>query len=166
MADLHVQSIGAHRRARGVTMIEALVTVVILSVGLLGAGQLAMISLDATRTAIRMDRASAIAFSLIEMIGSNNDAIGAYTGTVSDEPGERDCDAQSPCANQDLAVRDLALIRNMARQFLGETAEIAVECGTPRPSGMVDECLLHMSWQESGPRRESDTFAVSWGFAP
>lgn len=112
-----------HRAACGFTLVEALVAVVIVSVGLLGVGGLALSALRETSTALDRTRAVFLIDDMMERIRANPDAEDAYDcSTYPAGPVEHGCAPSgapaSPCTPRELAEDDLARWQALARESL------------------------------------------------
>lgn len=90
---------------------EALIAIVILSVGLLGIGALQLQSKHLNFQAMQRSIASQLSNEIIERMRNNNGSLNDYLttvgeGTISAEPSP-DCSATYPCLAQELASHDL-----------------------------------------------------------
>jgi type IV pilus assembly protein PilV len=99
------------RRTRGFTLVEVLVSLVILSIGLLGIAKLMMFSSHANDSAYLRTQATDLAYEMLDYMRANSvqAAAGAYTtalATPATNPGFV-CVGAAPCAN--LALYDVYL---------------------------------------------------------
>jgi type IV pilus assembly protein PilV len=78
--DLHVVHRVRHGRAAGFTLVEALVALVVLSIGMLGIAALYMETLRASRSALYRTEAVTMAADLADRIRANRNPADAYTG--------------------------------------------------------------------------------------
>ena len=102
-------------RARGFTLIEALVSLVVLSVGLLGAAAMLLGSLGSHAQALRRAAAVNLVRDVAERILANSAARAAYgTSAASAAAG---CDAAAACDAAALAAADRAYFENAARRL-------------------------------------------------
>lgn len=69
-----------HGRAAGFTLVEALVALVVLSIGMLGIAALYMETLRASRSALYRTEAVTMAADLADRIRANRNPANAYTG--------------------------------------------------------------------------------------
>jgi type IV pilus assembly protein PilV len=124
---LAVQSDGAARAiarsARGFTLVEALVALVIVAMGLLGLGQLTLTALREGSIALSRTRAIYLISDIMERIRANPDAEDAYDcATYAGGPKEHGCAPSgapaSPCTARELAEDDLARWQKLAHDAL------------------------------------------------
>lgn len=94
-----------HARQRGVSMIEVLVTVVILAIGLLGIAGLQVASVRNTQVAAQRSIATQQAYDIAERIRANlsGATAGAYDALNAGIPGNPGC---APCTAAQQAVVD------------------------------------------------------------
>ena len=101
-------------RERGVTMVESLVALVVLSIGLLGIAGLFVESLRSSRTALLRTHAVNLAGDIADRILANGNARDAYdTATYAGAPAIHHCaptaaDVGINCSVAELAEDDLA----------------------------------------------------------
>jgi type IV pilus assembly protein PilV len=111
------------RRQRGFSVVEALVSALIVSVGLLGVGELILFSLRECAAALSHTQAVALVSDMIERIRANPDAGDAYDcASYTDEPAEHGCAPSGApageCTARELAEDDLARWQAFVRQSL------------------------------------------------
>lgn len=114
---------GLARSARGFTMVEALVALVIVALGLLGLGQLTLTGLRESSIALSRTRAVYLLSDMMERIRANPDAEDAYDcATYASGPREHGCAPSgapaSPCTARELAEDDLARWQKLAHEAL------------------------------------------------
>ena len=134
------------RRApqRGFTLVEALVALIVLSVGLLGIAALYVESLSASRSALLRTQAVNLAADMADRIRANRAAGIAYAvDTASLGTETTACETTAGCAAADLAAHDIfrwkAVGTNLLPGFLGE---IDFTDATP------DVYVITVSWTE------------------
>lgn len=98
-------------RMRGVTLVEVLIAVVVLSIGLLGASSLQLASRRANFESVQRSQATALAQDMIERMRANEVSLSDYTAagagrtlTGTTMPA---VDCTSPCTPAQLAAYDL-----------------------------------------------------------
>lgn len=148
---------------RGVTMVEALVALVVLSVGMLGIAGLYVSSLRAERTAQLRTQAVQLVNDMIDRIRANAQARGGYDlATVT--PAIKNCvasSAPSPCKAEDLAAEDLKIWTDAATKTLpGGKGEIKYEPATG--TGQPDTYSVKVTWIEPGTGKDGLPMTLSY----
>lgn len=144
------------RKQSGITMIEALVALVILSVGMLGIAGLYVSGVKAGRSALLRTQAVNLASDMADRIRANRRAAVAYDmETYGGEPEDQGC-INDACTAEELAEDDL---------FRWKTAVEATLPGRPLPEVNVeltfedpletDRYLVTVSWHEAGEEQPS-----------
>jgi len=142
--------------ARGFSLVEVLIALIVLSVGLLGIAKMEALALSSTAVASRRALAAVEAASLADSMHANrgywgsaaNAAITITGTTVSNGPGAAGADctkagANAPCSAPDLASYDLQSWANALSALLpGDQA--TVTCNTTTPL----ECSIQIQWSE------------------
>ncbi|MEM6302648.1 MAG: type IV pilus modification protein PilV [Pseudomonadota bacterium] len=102
------------RQTAGFTLIEVLVSVLILLVGLLGVVGMQMLSLQANQGAYFRSQAVYIASEILDAMRANPSAAGTYVGVypddgagVSNVPADQSCDDSDGCTPDEAALQDL-----------------------------------------------------------
>lgn len=148
-------------RQRGVSIVEALVALVVLSIGLLGIAGLFVESLRSSRTALLRTQAVNLASDIADRIRANASARDAYdTATYGGAPAAQNCapaagEAGSNCTIEELAEDDLASWQDavaFALPALAEPANAAVVEVERGAAGRPDRYLITVAWQEPGAR--------------
>lgn len=148
------------RHQRGITMIEALVALVILSVGMLGIAGLYVSGVKAGRSALLRTQAVNLASDMADRIRANRSAAAAYDmETYGGEPEDQGCINEAvdeECTPDELAEDDL---------FRWKTAVEATLPGRPLPEVNVellaedpvetDRYLVTVTWHEAGEEQPS-----------
>jgi len=99
-----------HRRMTGVSIVEVLVALVIISVGMLGIAGLYLSSLQAGRSANLRVQALNLASDLADRIRSNREGLGNYEAAADDTGTEHDECATDRCTPADIADAILFLV--------------------------------------------------------
>lgn len=141
-----------NHRSRGFTLVEALVALVVLSIGMLGIAALYVESLRAGRESLTRSTAILLASDMADRIRSNRDAGAAYakattdTGTVSTDCEEGGSSAS--CTPAVMAAHEIATWETEIKANLpgGDeaTGEIVVTAGAP------NIYQITVSWVEVG----------------
>ena len=139
-----------HRRQRGISIVESLVALVVISVGMLGIAGLYLSSLQASRTAKLRAQAVELVGSLADRIRANRDAAIAYnTAAYGGAPATQGCDA-ARCTAAALAQDDLSRWLTDVRAGLpGGTAVTGTVVVTDRVRPLSDNYLISVNWRES-----------------
>lgn len=134
---------GAARQG-GFTLLESLISLVVLSVGMLGIAALYVEGLRAGRTAVFRTTAVNLAADMMARIRANPQARFAYQGAGA----ANNCvNAGNNCTAQQMAQEDILLWTNEvnARMPAGVVANVAVA-----PAGVVDIYTITIDWPEPG----------------
>ncbi len=147
------------RRARGVTLVEALVALLVLSVGMLGIAALFVSSVRFNRTALLRTQAINLVSDMADRIRANASAGPAYElSSYGAAPAARDCApgpgaAGANCTIAELAEDDLARWIAAVEAALpgpgdgGPATEVEY---TPGVGGAPDRYAVLVRWQEPG----------------
>ncbi len=139
-----------NRRSHGFTLIEALVALVLLSIGLLGAGGMLLGSLRSHAGALHEMAAAQLLRDLADRIRANPRAGAAYDSREV-APLAAPCDLAAPCAASELAAADLAHFIDAAHNLLPGTQTRAVVQFEPAIGpAAADRFAITLSWR--GPR--------------
>ena len=92
-------------RQSGLTIIEALVALVVISVGLLGIAGLQLVSMKQNSSALQHSHAVWAGYSMADRIRSNNVSFADYPGIDTDSAYSQDC-RSGPCSNTELVIGD------------------------------------------------------------
>jgi type IV pilus assembly protein PilV len=138
------------RHRRGFTLVEALIALVLLSLGLLGACAMLLGSLQSHADALREIAAVQLLQDIAERIRANPLA-GAGYDTREATPLAAACDLASPCAARELAAADLAQFLGSAQRLLPGTETVAsVQFEPAIGPAAADRYAITLSWR--GPR--------------
>lgn len=137
---------GKHRtpRQRGFTLLESLISLVVLSVGMLGIAALYVEGVRAGRTAVYRTTAVNLAADMMDRIRANPQARFAYQGGGA----ANNCvNGGNNCSAQQMAQEDVLLWTNevTARMPGGVGANVAVV-----NNGVVDTYTITVQWPEPG----------------
>jgi type IV pilus assembly protein PilV len=138
------------RRVHGFTLLESLIALVLLSLGLLGACQMLLGSLQSHAQAMRELSALGLARDMAERIRANPRAEAGYdTRHVS--PLAAACALASPCAPRELAAADLAHFTSAAQALLpGPETFASVEFEPAIGPAATARYAITLRWR--GPR--------------
>ncbi len=96
-------------RHTGSSLIEVLVTMVILSIGLLGYAGMQVNSMRSTETGRMRSEVIALASDISDRLKANQPHVnaGTYTGSLSGKPSSPEC-GTNPCTAQQMSKQDLS----------------------------------------------------------
>jgi type IV pilus assembly protein PilV len=141
-------------RQSGISMVEALVALVVLSIGMLGIASLYVSSLQAGRTALLRTQAVNLVNDMMDRIRSNTAGRKGYDLSEIDEPAEQDCVASEKdtnCTPAQLAEDDLAKwILSIDDLLPGANEDVDVTLGGGAAKYSPDTYVVSVSWQEPG----------------
>ncbi len=131
------------RRLRGFTLIEALIAMVVMSVGMLGIAGLYVQTLQAGRTSQFRTQAVTLAGDVADRIRSNRTAGLTYLGAGADN----DCDSGLlDCNTHQMAAHDVFLWQRQARRTLPDGAvRVALDQAT-----IPWTYTVTVTWDEAG----------------
>lgn len=121
------------RQQRGVTLIEVLITVLVLSVGLLGLASLQLMSLRNSQSAMERSVGIVQSYSIIEAIRADADSakVGRFNLTLDSEP-----------SGSTFPAKALIEWREQLQKNLGAAATGAVNCSSTK-------CTVTLQWDDS-----------------
>lgn len=136
-------------KQRGLTMVESLVALVVLSVGLLGIAGLYVTSLRTGRTALLRTQAVNLVSDMSDRIRANGRGRGAYDlATYGGAPALHNCVLAANCSAAELAEYDLARwVANVNDTMPNPVAQLTF---TPAAgAGLPDQYQILLTWQEA-----------------
>ncbi len=89
----------------GLSIIESLISLLIISVGLLGIAALQLTSLQQNSSAHWHSQAVWYSYEMTDRISANNNAFNDYSGIDTDDDFDQDCQA-APCTAAQMATSD------------------------------------------------------------
>lgn len=136
-------------RQRGITMVESLVALVVISVGMLGIAGLYLSSLQASRTAKLRSHAVELTSSIADRIRANRDAVTDYNLAADGTPTAVDCETKI-CTARQIAQDDLATWLSDVRAVLpGADAVTGTVTVTDRAAPESDNYVIAVTWREA-----------------
>jgi type IV pilus assembly protein PilV len=142
------------RSDSGISMIEVLVTLVIVSVGLLGAAAMVINGLESNRNAYLRTQASILAYDMADRIRANGAQLASYTGFAFDSTDEEAPDlpgcftSDAGCDGAGLANADLAQWAGALEGADGGVVLLPAAQGAIADAGGGDVTIT-ISWIES-----------------
>ena len=141
---------GVNSRARGFTLVESLIALLLLSLGLLGAGVMLLESLRAHAEALCAATATRLVRDMAERIRANPHARARYD-TRTGIAGDAACDFAVACDPGQRAANDLAHYINTARTaFPGADTSTLIEFEPAIGPAAPDRYRISLQWR--GPR--------------
>ncbi len=176
-------------KQKGVSLLEVLISVLVISVGLLGLGGLQLYALKGSNDAHFRTTASLLAADLGDRIRINPEgvALGKYVLTESDSTSIcndkpdgtsiKRCTGANTCSATELASFDLFQIacgvKNGSNQSLGmknllPSATLSINCGTASCNSGIEH-IITFKWVQTNSRGVSDASNVrslTWSIIP
>lgn len=136
-----VSAIALSNRQRGVSLIEVLITILVLAVGLLGLSALQLSSLKNNQSAMERSLAVVQSYTIVEALRADTESAkqGRFNITLDQEPGSGTFPA---------GVH--TIWRNQLKQNLGESATGAISC-------INSKCIITVQWDDSKGTQGSET---------
>jgi type IV pilus assembly protein PilV len=136
--------------ARGFTLLELLVTLVVLSVGLLGAASLLVRSLQAQSAALRQQLAGQLVADLAERIRANPGGREHYVTAGDARIVRGHCDVQTGCDPHALAERDVTDFQAAVRNAFAPLSPQAVLTFAPATgAAQPDRVDIIIRWSDA-----------------
>lgn len=153
---------GRRFHARGASLIEALIALLILSIGMLGVAALLVETLRADRAALTRTRAVAFAADMAERIQANSSAASAYEKGADDAGAlSAACNGGGGCSPVEMAANDIALWTGMLDDRHDDPN--AGRLGLPNGRGMIFVSagqprlvVVTVRWQEARQTEPSE----------
>jgi type IV pilus assembly protein PilV len=138
-----------HHRAAGISMVESLVALVVISVGMLGIAGLYMSSLQAARSANLRMQAVNLASDMSDRIRANREAFVAYNMAAGGTGVAHICLTPTACSAAFVAENDLYVWANAVKAALPAGATGAVTY-LDNPGKRPDRYTIVVRWREAG----------------
>ncbi|VAW73885.1 Type IV fimbrial biogenesis protein PilV [hydrothermal vent metagenome] len=133
------------KRQKGTTLLEVLISVLVLSIGLLGVAGLQTYGLRYNQSAYLRSQATILAYDMVDRMRSNSSGVAAgYYNSVSTAtlPTDPNC-ISTGCTNLELANHD---IREWANYFVGTQPVLPSANGSVSRNGSI--FTVNVSWTE------------------
>jgi type IV pilus assembly protein PilV len=143
-------------RSRGITMVEALVALVVISVGMLGIAGLYLSSLQAGRSANLRVQAVNLASEMADRIRANRNGRNAYVLAAGTLPAAVTCSGATDCTPAALAQSDQNVWVTAIRAALpGVPNANGAIAFTDNPGATPERYDITITWRESGQDTDS-----------
>lgn len=141
--------------ARGFTLVEALVALLVLSAGLLGAWSLQLSSLRAHNDALQQAAAAELLQDMAERIRANASAGSRYASGNAAAPADG-CTAAAPCTAGELAAFDVAwFAARAAALFPDRDTATTVEFVPATGPAESDDIAVSLRWRGARERQSA-----------
>jgi type IV pilus assembly protein PilV len=144
------------RNQRGVSIVEALVALVVLSIGMLGIASMYLESMRANRTALARTAAIQLVNDMGDRIRANRTARGDYTAALGTPPSapSKDCTAVE-CTPTQIAQYDLSQWYTSVKNTLpkgadGSIPQVAVAFIAGTSAADPARYTVRAAWKETG----------------
>jgi type IV pilus assembly protein PilV len=137
-----------HRRMSGITMVESLVALVVISVGMLGIAGMYLASLQAGRSASLRMQAVNLASDMADHVRANARGRAFYKALATDKGEQKDCKTAT-CSEEEIAKNDIYVWKHAISEALpananGQLTFTAVAGRAP------DLVAIKVVWREAG----------------
>ena len=124
----------------GVTLVEAMIALLVISIGLLGIASLQLTAMSQNTSALNHSQAVWIAYNMSDRIRANITEFANYDGIDTDNGYAQDC-VNNPCQSQDMVTADAADWTTMVQ-------------GLPGGRGMINDnngvLTVTVMWDDDG----------------
>lgn len=131
--------------SRGVSLLEVLIAVLILSIGLLGVAALQAAALRNSQSSLERSQAVVYTYTILDAMRSNN-AIARTGGYNVNTPWAGACTI--PAAAADLSVNDRRAWLQNLQANMGATACGSIDCTAVAPTTPA-RCVITVRWDDS-----------------
>ena len=143
------------RKSAGFSLVEAMVSLIVISVGMIGIAALYGQGLSAGRTALSRTVAVNLAATMAENVRVNRLGQAAYAGAGADNNCDPDAGGGVDCTPAQMAAHDLFLWNaDVAAQLPNGVGTVAFAGGTP------PTYTITVTWEEVGLGQVTETLVV------
>jgi type IV pilus assembly protein PilV len=129
-----------HRHQRGLTLVESMIALLVISIGLLGIAALQITSMKQTSSALNHSQAVWVAYDMADRIRANISQFTNYAGIDTDTSYSQDC-TSGPCNTTQLITSD-------AEGWAGQVQNLPG--GRGLVTGNATELLIAVMWDDEG----------------
>ena len=131
-----------HKLQKGVSLLESMIALLVISIGLLGIAALQVTSMKQNNSALHHSQAVWIGYNIADRIRANLTEYDSYAGT-STEPGDYDQNCSDECTAAQMVVADQADWTLAIQNLPGGLGTITNPPGT-------NELLIKVKWDDEG----------------
>ncbi len=132
-------------KQQGLSLIESMVALLVISVGLLGIAALQVTSMKQNNSALHHSQAVWIGYNMADRIRANFTQFDSYAGTNTSNTYDQNCDGvANVCSAAQLVVADQAAWSTAIQALPGGLGIIS------KPAGKNDELLIRVMWDDDG----------------
>ncbi len=130
-----------NKKQLGLSLIESMVALLVISVGLLGIAALQVTSMQQNNSALHHSQAVWIGYNVADRIRANYTEFDSYVGTNTSTPYTQDC-TTSACTASEVVVSDQQDWATAVQNLPGGLGTITQTAGVP------DELLIRVMWDD------------------
>jgi type IV pilus assembly protein PilV len=138
---LIIHKLTTHNRQRGVSLVESMIALLVISIGLLGIAALQITSMKQNNSALHHSQAVWIGYNIADRIRANFTQFDSYAGINTDNGYSQDC-ASGPCSAAQLVVSDAASWATAMQNLPAGLGIIS--------SPTANELLIKIMWDDEG----------------
>jgi type IV pilus assembly protein PilV len=127
-------------RQRGVSLIESMIALLVISIGLLGIASLQLTAMKMNTTALNHSQAVWIGYNMADRIRANIGEFVTYAGIDTSSAYSQDC-MSGPCTNAQMVTSDAA-------EWTTQIQNLPAGRGTI--SGNATQLLIAVMWDDEG----------------
>ena len=132
-----------NKKQQGLSLIESMVALLVISVGLLGIAALQVTSMKQNNSALHHSQAVWVGYNMADRIRANFTQFDSYDGTNTSNDYNQECINQA-CTAAQLVVADQAEWATAIQTLPGGLGMIS------KPAGTTDELLIRVMWDDEG----------------
>jgi type IV pilus assembly protein PilV len=140
--------LSTQRHQQGVSLIESMISLLVISVGLLGIAALQVTSISQNASALNHSQAVWIANNMADRVRANGGAFDSYKGITTGQAGNDNCN--SVCTPEAMVKADTADFSNMVKSLPSAKGEIEAIAGSP--NGVA----ITVMWDDEGTNPAGD----------
>ena len=130
-----------YKMQKGVSLLESLIALLVISIGLLGIAALQITSMQQNNSALYHSKAVWIGYNIADRIRANLTEFDGYDGTVTSNSYNQDC--SDGCTAAQMVVADQADMASEIQNLPGGLGTITIDPGS-------NELLIKIMWDDEG----------------